>query len=392
MQETGSARAREEMRFRIADPNRASTPSRCLRLGPTRSSGQLRRRCRRIIRSRWRWRPNGPMSPPSSRVQARRHDGGRAGNGGEARFRYLSQGRPSVRSGPAAARPIANFVLWITATGAIFGSRRTTSATSIRTQIRAPVLGSSPLLRRGRARRSATRPTCAAASSSTAAPRWHEHRGRDRRGHRPCRAEGGRGHDPSGGCADGRVAPALLGDSDSRSSTAPPAGGAGTKDQMPVVLPEDIDFETPGNPARPPPDWSMWPPRNAAAWPCRETDTSTPSSIPSWYSSASPASRRTAVRQGAAERWLPVIIISAGSSMRFCICSMRALKRGAAAARHARPGRTVPGPVHSGMVTHLTIGRGLQLAFAEEADAAITAGLPCQPRAESKRCRSRRRT
>ena len=98
------------------------------------------------------------------------------------------------------------------------------------------------------------------------------------------------------------------------------------KDQLPVVLPEDIDFETPGQSARPASDaGSMSPARNAAARRCARPTRSTRSSIPPGISSASPASRRTGRstrrRPSAGCRW---ISISAASSMRSCTCSTRA--------------------------------------------------------------------
>ena len=74
------------------------------------------------------------------------------------------------------------------------------------------------------------------------------------------------------------------------------------------MLPEDVDFETPGNPLERHPTWKhVACPGCGARGACARPTRSTPSSIPPGISSASPASRATGrSTEAAAERWLPV--------------------------------------------------------------------------------------
>ena len=83
--------------------------------------------------------------------------------------------------------------------------------------------------------------------------------------------------------------------------------GAATS-QLPVALPDDVDFGRPGNPLDAPPDLeARRPARRAAARPSARPTPSTPSSIPPGTSPASPTRRaERPIDAAAADYWLPV--------------------------------------------------------------------------------------
>ena len=79
------------------------------------------------------------------------------------------------------------------------------------------------------------------------------------------------------------------------------------KDQLPVVLPEDVDFETPGNPLERHPTWKHVACPNCGGAAVRETDTLDTFVDSSWYFirfASQPADRP--FDKAVAEHWLPV--------------------------------------------------------------------------------------
>ncbi|HEV2815719.1 MAG TPA: leucine--tRNA ligase [Allosphingosinicella sp.] len=151
------------------------------------------------------------------------------------------------------------------------------------------------------------------------------------------------------------------------------------RDQLPVVLPEDVDFETPGNPLDRHGAW-----KNVACPRCggaaaRETDTLDTFVDSSWYFirfASQPADRP--FDKAAAERWLPVDQYIGGVEhailhLLYSRFWTRALRR-LGMLGIAEP---FQGLFTQGMVTHLTYrdadGNWL---LPEEAEAAMDAGLP----------------
>ena len=79
------------------------------------------------------------------------------------------------------------------------------------------------------------------------------------------------------------------------------------RDQLPVVLPEDVDFETPGNPLDRHPTWSMAQCPNCGGEARRETDTLDTFVDSSWYFIRFASQPKDApFDRATAERWLPV--------------------------------------------------------------------------------------
>ena len=98
------------------------------------------------------------------------------------------------------------------------------------------------------------------------------------------------------------------------------------RDQLPVVLPEDVTFDVPGNPLDRHPTWKHVACPTCGGAACARPTRSTPSSIRRGISSASPASPRTRAfdRARRPTRGCRSRSISAASSMRSCTCSTRA--------------------------------------------------------------------
>jgi leucyl-tRNA synthetase len=99
---------------------------------------------------------------------------------------------------------------------------------------------------------------------------------------------------------------------------------------LPVVLPDDVDFEVPGNPLARHPTW-----RHVACPTCgkpaqRETDTFDTFVDSSWYFDrfTSPHVTDAPFARDEHEYWMPVDSTSAASSMRSCICCTRVSGRG----------------------------------------------------------------
>ena len=151
------------------------------------------------------------------------------------------------------------------------------------------------------------------------------------------------------------------------------------KDQLPVVLPEDIDFEAPGNPLDRHPGWKHVQCPKCGGGAARETDTLDTFVDSSWYFirfASQPADRP--FDKAAAMRWLPVDQYIGGVEhailhLLYARFWTRALRR-LGMLDLAEP---FAGLFTQGMVTHLTYrdadGNWL---LPEEAEAAIAAGLP----------------
>ena len=118
----------------------------------------------------------------------------------------------------------------------------------------------------------------------------------------------GRGHDRLAAARLGRLAPALLGDADPDHPLRRLRRRCRCRsDQLPVVLPEDVDFETPGNPLDRHPTWKHVACPDCGGAARRETDTLDTFVDSSWYFirfASQPADRP--FDKAVAERWLPV--------------------------------------------------------------------------------------
>jgi leucyl-tRNA synthetase len=167
------------------------------------------------------------------------------------------------------------------------------------------------------------------------------------------------------------------------------------KDQLPVVLPEDVDFEIPGNPLERHPSWKYvaCPACRGAA--TRETDTLDTFVDSAWYFirfASQPADRP--FDKKAAERWLPVDQYIGG--VEHAILHLLYARFWTRALRHlgmidvAEP---FQGLFTQGMVTHRTYrdAEGNWL-LPEEAEAAIAAGQPVTPGRIEKMSKSKRNT
>ncbi|MGE0178273.1 MAG: leucine--tRNA ligase [Sphingomonas sp.] len=167
------------------------------------------------------------------------------------------------------------------------------------------------------------------------------------------------------------------------------------KDQLPVVLPEDIDFETPGNPLDRHPSWKHLPCPSCGGAAVRETDTLDTFVDSSWYFirfASQPADEP--FDKTVAERWLPVDQYIGGVEhailhLLYARFWTRALQR-IGMIDLAEPFR---GLFTQGMVTHRTYqdAEGGWL-LPEEAEAAIAAGTRVTPGRIEKMSKSKRNT
>jgi len=149
------------------------------------------------------------------------------------------------------------------------------------------------------------------------------------------------------------------------------------KDQLPVVLPEDIDFEAPGNPLDRHPRWKHVPCPNCGSAAVRETDTLDTFVDSSWYFirfASQPADRP--FDKTVAEHWLPVDQYIGGVEhailhLLYARFWTRALRR-LGMLDMAEP---FQGLFTQGMVTHLTHrDSGGNWLLPEEAEEAKAAG------------------
>ncbi|HST36927.1 MAG TPA: leucine--tRNA ligase [Allosphingosinicella sp.] len=163
-------------------------------------------------------------------------------------------------------------------------------------------------------------------------------------------------------------------------------GGCGAvplpKDQLPVVLPEDIDFETPGNPLDRHPTWKHVACPRCGGEAVRETDTLDTFVDSSWYFirfASQPADRP--FDKATAERWLPVDQYIGG--VEHAILHLLYARFWTRALQHigmldmAEP---FQGLFTQGMVTHRTYqDAGGNWLLPEEADEAKAAGRTVTP-------------
>jgi leucyl-tRNA synthetase len=167
------------------------------------------------------------------------------------------------------------------------------------------------------------------------------------------------------------------------------------KEQLPVVLPDDIDFETPGNPLDRHPSWKhvACPACGGAA--VRETDTLDTFVDSSWYFirfASQPADRP--FDKAIAERWLPVDQYIGGVEhailhLLYARFWTRALQR-IGMIDLAEPFR---GLFTQGMVTHRTYrDEAGNWLLPEEAEAAVEAGRVVVPGRVEKMSKSKRNT
>jgi len=167
------------------------------------------------------------------------------------------------------------------------------------------------------------------------------------------------------------------------------------KDQLPVVLPEDIDFETPGNPLDRHPTWKHVACPRCGGAAVRETDTLDTFVDSSWYFirfASQPADQP--FDKTVAERWLPVDQYIGGVEhailhLLYARFWTRALQR-IGMLDLAEPFR---GLFTQGMVTHRTYqDREGNWLLPEEAEAAIEAGRSVTPGRVEKMSKSKRNT
>jgi len=167
------------------------------------------------------------------------------------------------------------------------------------------------------------------------------------------------------------------------------------REQLPVVLPEDIDFETPGNPLERHPSW-----KHVACPACggeatRETDTLDTFVDSSWYFirfASQPADRP--FDKAVANRWLPVDQYIGG--VEHAILHLLYARFWTRALQHlgmvdvAEP---FEGLFTQGMVTHRTYQDATgNWLLPEEAEAAIAAGRQVTPGRTEKMSKSKRNT
>ena len=167
------------------------------------------------------------------------------------------------------------------------------------------------------------------------------------------------------------------------------------KDHLPVVLPEDIDFKTPGNPLERHPSWKQVACPACGGEAVRETDTLDTFVDSAWYFirfASQPADKP--FDKAAAMRWLPVDQYIGG--VEHAILHLLYARFWTRALNHlgmldlAEP---FQGLFTQGMVTHRTYqdAAGAWL-LPEEAEAAIAAGRPVAPGRVEKMSKSRRNT
>jgi leucyl-tRNA synthetase len=97
------------------------------------------------------------------------------------------------------------------------------------------------------------------------------------------------------------------------------------RDQLPVVLPEDVSFDIPGNPLERHSSWKHVSCPSCGRRVVRETDTFDTFVDSSWYFIRFASQPQdTPFDRAEAEKWLPVGQYIGEWSMRSCTCSTRA--------------------------------------------------------------------
>ena len=167
------------------------------------------------------------------------------------------------------------------------------------------------------------------------------------------------------------------------------------KDQLPVVLPEDVDFKTPGNPLERHQGWKQVACPSCGGAATRETDTLDTFVNSAWYFirfASQPADRP--FDRAVADRWLPVDQYIGG--VEHAILHLLYARFWTRALQHlGMIGVAEPfeGLFTQGMVTHRTYqdAEGAWL-LPEEAEAAIAAGRQVTPGRTEKMSKSKRNT
>ena len=341
-----------------AETSAAEERSRSSPRGPTRCSAPLS----------WRSRADHPLAPElaadnpawplSPRVPARRHQRGRARDPGEARLRHRADAA-AIRFGRTgrcrSSSPIS--CSWTMAPGPSSAARRTISAISnlpANTGCRC-CRWSCRRARIPTTSRSATRPLSATACCSI--PAFLD--GLDveagkRRAIAELEARGsGSGETTLAAARLGRIAAALLGLPDPGHPLRCLRHRAGARrEQLPVVLPEDVDFARPGNPLDHHPTWKhvACPQLRRACRAARPTRSTPLSRAPGTSpASARPDADDRAVRREAADYWLPVDQYIGGVEHAVLhLLYSRFYTRAMARLRLSRSGRAVRRHVHAG--------------------------------------------
>ena len=388
---------------------RRSARSRCSRRGPTRSSARASSPSRADHPIAAGARPRRARRPPQfiAECKRRRDQRGRDRDRREEGLRHRARGRPPARSRVAAAglhREFRADGLWHRRD--VRRARRTTSATSnSRSKYRSAdpprvVAASADRASRADRRRGRER---AGRRGQFAIPRRHDQRAGDGRGHPPRRRRpaGARAR-PSIACATGACPASAIGARRSRSSIARSAAPVPVpRDQLPVVLPEDVDFEIPGNPLDRHPTWKHVDCPSCGGAAMRETDTLDTFVDSSWYFirfASQPKDRP--FDRAEAEKWLPGrAIYRRGRACDPAPALRPLLDPRAAASRRARHGRAVQRPVHPGHGDARDLSRRRrQLAQPRRGQARRRRLDPCRKRrnrsrrAASRRCPSRSAT
>ena len=177
------------------------------------------------------------------------------------------------------------------------------------------------------------------------------------------------------------------------------------RDDLPVTLPDDVEFDRPGNPLDRHPTW-----RNVACPTCggparRETDTMDTFVDSSWYFARFTAPHaKTPTEPRVVDHWLPVDQYIGGVEHAILhLLYSRFFARAMRKTGHGGPDEPFAGMFTQGMVVHETY-RNAAGEWVEPATVAIEGEGDAAPRrrratpasrsrsARSKRCRSRRRT